>query len=223
MKRSSQRWRWVSATLLSGIVVLGQFALFLLIGLMLFAYYQVYTLPHLTSNDQVFPSFIVQRLPHGVAGLVIAAIFAAAMSNLSGSLNSLASTTIVDFYAPVSGRPLNDPRMLRLSRWLTAGWTLVLIAIALVARGWGSVFTAGLTIASIVYGPLLGTFLLALLTRRANEIGALIGLAVSLATMIGVHLATSLAWTWYVLAGAAMAFAVGWAASVQSPDAARQS
>jgi SSS family transporter len=197
------------ALLLSGVVVLGQFVLFLGIGLMLYAYYRVYPLPALASNDEVFPAFIVRSLPHGVAGLVIAAIFAAAMSNLSGSLNSLASTSVVDFYAPLTGRSLNDPAILPLSRWLTAGWGIVLIALALVARGWGSVFTAGLTIASIVYGPLVGTFLLAVLVPHATEAGALAGVAVSLSSMIAIRLGTSLAWTWYVVTGAALAMAAG--------------
>ena len=201
------------AIVLSGIVVFAQFALFLLIGLMLFAYYRFNPLPPLASNDEIFPAFIVRSLPHGVAGLVIAAIFAAAMSNLSGSLNSLASTSIVDFYAPLTGRGLDDPRLLRLSRWLTAGWGVALIAIAFVARGWGSVFTTGLTIASLVYGPMLGTFLLALLTRRGTERGALAGISVSLAAMLLVRLFTPLAWTWYVLVGTAIAFAVGYVVS----------
>jgi SSS family solute:Na+ symporter len=201
------------AILLSGVVVLGQFVLFLLIGLMLFAFYQVHPLPPLASNDEVFPAFIVRSLPHGIAGLVIAAIFAAAMSNLSGSLNSLASTSVVDFYVPFTGRSLDDPWILRLSRWLTAAWGLLLIGIALLARGWGSVFTAGLTIASIVYGPLLGAFLLALLVPRATETGALAGVAVSLGVMVAVRLGTSLAWTWYVVTGAAIAVAVGWMTS----------
>ena len=207
------------ALLLSGVVVLGQFVLFLGIGLMLYAYYQVYPLPTLASNDEVFPAFIVRSLPHGIAGLVIAAIFAAAMSNLSGSLNSLASTSVVDFYAPLSGRALDDPRILPLSRWLTAVWGLVLIAIALVARGWGSVFTAGLTIASIVYGPLVGTFLLAMLVPRATETGALAGLAASLASMIAIRLGTGLAWTWSVVTGAAIALAVGVGVSRLAPYA----
>jgi solute:Na+ symporter, SSS family len=201
------------AIVLSGFVVLAQFALFLGIGLMLFAYYRFNPLPALASNDEIFPAFIVRSLPHGVAGLVIAAIFAAAMSNLSGSLNSLASTSIVDFYAPLSGRSLDDPGLLRLSRWLTAGWGIALIAIAFVARGWGSVFTTGLTIASLVYGPMLGTFLLGLLTRRGTENGALAGISVSLVAMLLVRLFTPLAWTWYVLVGTAIAFAVGYVVS----------
>jgi len=140
---------------------------------------------------------------------VIAAIFAAAMSNLSGSLNSLASTTVLDFYQPLAGRQMDDARLLVLSRWLTAAWGIVLIAIAILARGWGSVFTVGLTIASIVYGPMLGAFLLGVLTRTANQAGVMAGIGVSLTAMIAVRIFTPLAWTWYVLVGTAICAIVG--------------
>src|SRR5579859_4830174 len=140
------------ALIVSGFVVFAQFALFLTIGVMLHAYYASHPLPPMASNDEIFPAFIVRSLPHGIAGLVIAAIFAAAMSNLSGSLNALASTTVIDFYQPLAGGRIGDARLLTISRWLTAAWGVVLIAIAILARGWGSVFTVGLTIASIVYG-----------------------------------------------------------------------
>jgi solute:Na+ symporter, SSS family len=201
------------ALVLSGFVVFAQFVLFLGIGMMLHAYYAGHPVPPMASNDEIFPAFIVRSLPHGVAGLVIAAIFAAAMSNLSGSLNSLASTTVLDFYQPLTGRRLDDVRLLGLSRWLTAAWGLVLIAIAVLARDWGSVFTAGLTIASIVYGPMLGAFLLGVLTTRATERGVIAGIGVSLLLMIGVRLFTPLAWTWYVLTGALLCMSVGWVAS----------
>lgn len=197
------------ALIVSGFVVFAQFVLFLGIGVMLHAYYASHPLPPMASTDEIFPAFIVRGLPHGIAGLVIAAIFAAAMSNLSGSLNSLASTTVLDFYQPLSGRRLDDTRLLTLSRWLTAAWGLVLIAIAILARDWGSVFTVGLTIASIVYGPMLGVFLLGVLTTRTTERGAIGGIAVSLAMMIGVRVFTPLAWTWYVLLGTAICVTVG--------------
>jgi SSS family transporter len=197
------------ALILSGFVVFAQFALFLTIGVMLHAYYRTHALPALSSDDEIFPAFIVRSLPHGVAGLVIAAIFAAAMSNLSGSLNSLASTTVLDFYRPLAGPQTDDRRLLQLSRWLTAAWGVILIAIAVLARGWGSVFTVGLTIASIVYGPMLGAFLLGVLTRSATENGAIAGIGASLVAMVGVRIFTPLAWTWYVVAGAAMCVTVG--------------
>jgi SSS family transporter len=205
------------ALILSGVVVLFQFVLFLTIGLLLFAYYRFQPVPTLASNDEIFPAFIVRSLPHGVSGLVIAAIFAAAMSNLSGSLNSLASSTVMDFYAPLAGKGADDRHLLRLARLLTGVWGVVLVAIALVARGWGSVFTTGLTIASVVYGPMLGVFLLGLLTRRANQFGAIVGATAALVAMVAVRLGTPLAWTWYVLVGTCIAFAVGYVASMLSP------
>src|SRR3954470_1300966 len=189
------------AIITSGFIVLAQFVLFLGIGIMLFAYYQHAPLPAITTNDEIFPAFIVTTLPHGISGLVIAAIFAAAMSNLSGSLNSLASTTVLDFYHPLSGGTATDAELLRLSKWCTAGWGVVLILIAVVARGWGSVFTAGLTAASIVYGPMLGAFCLGVLTKRANTAGVIAGMVVSAITMFVVWWTTKLAWTWYVAAG----------------------
>jgi len=201
------------ALILSGFVVFAQFALFLTIGIMLHAYYATHPLPPMATTDEIFPAFIVRSLPHGVAGLVIAAIFAAAMSNLSGSLNSLASTTVLDFYQPLARRGTDDARLLKLSRWLTAGWGVVLIVIAVLARGWGSVFTVGLTIASIVYGPMLGAFLLGVLTTTATERGAMAGIAVSLAAMIAVRVFTPLAWTWYVICGTSICVASGLLAS----------
>jgi solute:Na+ symporter, SSS family len=203
-QRDSQK-----ALIVSGFLVLAQFALFLTLGMMLHAYYAQHPLPPLASNDEIFPAFIVRSLPHGVAGLVIAAIFAAAMSNLSGSLNSLASTTVLDFYRPLWGAAASEASLLRLSRWLTAAWGVVLIAIAIAARDWGSVFTVGLTIASIVYGPMLGAFLLGVLTRTATEAGVMAGIAVSLVVMIAVRVYTPLAWTWYVLAGTMICMATG--------------
>jgi solute:Na+ symporter, SSS family len=206
--RESQR-----ALILSGFVVFAQFVLFLVIGMMLHAYYATHPVPAMASTDEIFPAFIVRSLPHGIAGLVIAAIFAAAMSNLSGSLNSLASSTVLDFYQPMTKRAVDDIRLLTLSRWLTAAWGIVLIAVAVLARGWGSVFTVGLTIASIVYGPMLGAFLLGVLTTGTSETGVMAGIGVSLAAMVAIRVFTPLAWTWYVLVGTAICAAVGMAAS----------
>jgi solute:Na+ symporter, SSS family len=205
------------AIVVSGVIVFVQFLLFLSIGLMLHAYYATHPAPPMSSTDEVFPAFIVRSLPHGIAGLVIAAVFAAAMSNLSGSLNSLASSTMLDFYQPIWAPRAADADLLRLSRWLTAAWGVLLIGIAILARGWGSVFTAGLTIASIVYGPMLGAFLLGVLTTWATERAVMIGIAVSLAVMILVRLFTPLAWTWYVLAGTIVCVASARVSAVAAP------
>ena len=211
------------AIIFSGFVVLFQFALFLLIGTMLYAYYQNVSLTDsaLAANnclaskrcDEIFPRFIVEQLPHGISGLVIAAIFAAAMSNLSGSLNSLASTTVLDFYKPLINPDASEESLLKLSRWLTAAWGIILIFIAFFARGWGSVFTVGLTIASIVYGTMLGAFLLGVLTKKANQIGVICGMLASLCAMLMVKFYTSLAWTWYVLLGTVICWSVGYVVS----------
>jgi len=211
-KRESQK-----ALILSGFVILFQFTLFLTIGVMLYVYYKSSPLTtKLASNDEIFPTFIVQRLPHGISGLVIAAIFAAAMSNLSGSLNSLSSSTVLDFYKPLLRPQASDHDLLKLSRWLTAAWGIVLIAIAVLASSWGSVFTTGLTIASLVYGPMLGAFLLGVLTRRANQVGVMTGMALSLAFMlfIKIQFSAAVAWTWYVLIGTVVCFSVGYAVSL---------
>ena len=203
------------AIIFSGIVVLFQFALFLTIGVMLYVYYKHFPLTEpLATNDQVFPVFIVQRLPHGVAGLVIAAIFAAAMSNLSGSLNSLASSTVLDFYKPLLRPGAEDSYLLKVSRSLTASWGIVLIVIAVLARGWGSVFTTGLTIASLVYGPMLGAFLLGVLTTRANQIGVMSGMLTSLLVMVVIWFTTKIAWTWYVLLGTFVCVTTGYLLSL---------
>ena len=211
-KRDSQK-----ALVFSGFFVFFQFALFLVIGVMLFAYYKADTLATRPSNnDEIFPTFIVHQLPHGIAGLVIAAIFAAAMSNLSGSLNSLSSSTIIDFYKPLINPRSSDEQLLRLSRWITAAWGIVLIGIAVLARRWGSVFVTGLTIASLVYGPMLGAFLLGVLTRRANQVGVMVGMATSLAFMLATKLFTSIAFTWYVLMGTVVCSTVGYVVSLFS-------
>ena len=241
------------ALILSGFVVMFQFMLFLFIGVMLYAYY-VYFPPtdsalsarECIANvkcDQIFPRFIVEHLPHGISGLVIAAIFAAAMSNLSGSLNSLASTTVLDFYKPLINPNASDESLLKLSRWLTAAWGVILIVIAIWAQKWGSVFTVGLTIASVVYGTMLGAFLLGVLTKRANSIGVVAGMIASLLTMLVVKFKTDiialmhnlqgetydrtgafeLGWTWYVLTGTVVCFSVGYiVSSVVGPSTPKQ-
>src|ERR1043165_3849775 len=210
-KRDSQK-----ALILSGFVVFFQFALFLLIGVMLYAYYQANPLTTpLESNDQVFPFFIVHQLPHGIAGLVIAAIFAAAMSNLSGSLNSLASSTLIDFYKPLINPKADDQSLLKLSKWFTVVWGLVLIVIAIVSKSFTkSVLNTALSIASLPYGAMLGAFLLGVLTKRANQRGVMTGMALSLAFMLMIWLKTTLAWTWYVLVGATVCFVVGYGVSL---------
>lgn len=202
-------------------VIAFQFTLFLVIGVCLFVYYQANHLTVPGKTDRIYPEFIWNHLPPGISGLVIAAILAAAMSNLSAALNSLASTTIMDFYKPMSKANHSDAYFLRMARITTLVWGGVLVAIAIVAQNVGSVLEAGLGIASILYGSLLGVFLLGLLTKRTGENGAMAGMVAGTALMLYIRFFTPIAWTWYVLIGTSVTFGVGFAASWMLP-AARQ-
>jgi solute:Na+ symporter, SSS family len=210
-----------TALLFSGLVILAQFTLFLLVGAGLWVFYRM--LPpagQFATNDHVFPTFIVEHMPRGIAGLLIAAILAAAMSNLSAALNSLSSTTMIDFY--LRRRPeTSDGKRLALSRVATVGWGAVLFGLALASRYGGNVLEKGLSIASLAYGGLLGVFLLGLVTRRATQTGAIVGMLCGLALNIYIWWAwkTHIAWTWYVTFGSITTFVVGYLASF--PEAKR--
>jgi Na+/proline symporter len=141
----------------------------------------------------------------GVAGLLIAAILAAAMANLSAALNSLSSTIVVDFFHGGS---------VRLARSATVVWGMVLLAIAIVLRHSKSVLEAGLTIGSIPAGALLGVFLLGILTKKPREMAAIVGVAAGLITILLVRFETPIAWTWYVLIGTVATFLAALAASL---------
>jgi Na+/proline symporter len=200
----------------SWFVIFFQFTLFLFIGVLLFVHYSDAHLNVPKVRDSLYPAFIWNNLPPGVAGLIIAAILAAGMSNLSAALNALASTSIMDFYRPLSGER-DEHRLLQLARWATVAWGAILFSVGLVARNWGSVLEAGLTIASILYGSLLGVFLLGLLTRRVQENSAMIAMAAGLLLMIYIKAATHIAFTWYVLIGTSATFAAGYLISFWRP------
>ncbi len=200
------------ALISSGVAILFQFALFLMVGVMLWAFYRV---PSATfgKSDRIYPTFIVNQMPHGISGLLIAAVLAAAMSNLSAALNSLSSSSIMDFY--VRFRPQADERaQMRLSRWATFAWAMVLFALAMLAlQKVGRVVEVGLQIASVAYGALLGVFLLGVLTRKANQRGAMVGMLVGFTVELYLWRA-HVAWTWWVVIGTVVTFAVGYASSL---------
>jgi SSS family transporter len=206
----------VAALLSSGVAILFQFALFLIVGIMLWAYYRV---PSATFGkpDRIYPTFIVSRMPHGISGLLIAAILAAAMSNLSAALNALSSSSIMDFY--VRFRPHADERTkMRLSRLSTFVWALLLFAIAVLSLNKaGRVVEVGLQIASVAYGALLGVFLLGVLTRKANQRGAMVGMLFGFSIELYLWRA-HVPWTWWVVIGTAVTFGVGYAASLLIPN-----
>jgi SSS family transporter len=209
------------ALLASGGVIFLQFTLFLLIGAGLYVFYGLHPAAF-ASADRIFPTFIVREMPVGVAGLLVAAILAAAMSNLSAALNSLSSTTVVDFY--LHWKPEADDRERGvISRASTVVWALVLFAVAVYsvfAGGKGHVIEVGLSIASVAYGALLGVFLLGTLTRYATQAGAIVGMVCGFALnlllwldplpiVVGPITVPHVAFTWYVLIGSIVTFAVG--------------
>ena len=219
------------ALLSSGVVIFIQFALFLLIGAGLFVFYGMHPAElaalHGANTNRIFPAFIVHEMPTGIAGLLVAAILAAAMSNLSAALNSLSSTTVVDFY--MGWRPrANDRERMVVSRASTVLWALVLFAVAVYAvhaGGKGNVVEIGLSIASVSYGCLLGVFLLGTLTHYATQRGAIVGMVTGFVLNIALWLQPAavrvagvtipqVAWTWYVIIGALVTFAVGSLASL---------
>ena len=226
-----------TALLASGGVIFFQFTLFLLIGAGLFVYYRTMGVTPQLGADRLFPAFIVQQMPTGVAGLMIAAVLAAAMSNLSAALNSLASTSVVDFYLP-RYPDLSDRLRTRLSRLMTVAWAAVLFALAMFSRGGGHVVEIGLSIASVLWGAMLGVFLLGTLSRRADERGTIFGMVAGVAVNLLLWLQPralaipfdgrllilpKIAWTWWVLIGSMVTCVVGYTASVLFPEGASKS
>jgi SSS family solute:Na+ symporter len=196
-----------NALLTSGVIVLVQFAVFLLIGVLLFVFAQhaPLLLPG-ERTDRILPLFLVREMPPGLAGLLLASILAVAMSNASGSLNSMAASSILDF-SKLRGRSENPETFLSMSRRATLLWGLVLMGFGLVK--WGPLLESGLTVASLPFGSLLGLFLLGTLDRGANARGALAGMFTGLAAILVVYRYTHVAFTWYVMIGAVVTFVVG--------------
>lgn len=204
----------------SGIVVILQFALFLIIGLGLWTFYSA---REFAAPDVIFPQFIIEVMPPGLTGLVIAAILAAAMSTVSGSLNSLSAATTHDIYVPLTKRTLDEQQMLSLGKRFTLVWAVILIGGALLYRQQGTpVVVIALSIASFTYGGLLGGFFLALLWKRARQRDAIIGMTIGILAMTFVVFARRLtpvipaleplgriAYPWFVLIGTTITVLTG--------------
>jgi solute:Na+ symporter, SSS family len=208
----------------SGFAIIAQMALFLVIGVGLWAHFGGRAFP---TPDDVFPTFIIQAMPPGLLGLVVAAIVAATMSTHSAAINALAASATHDIYLPITGRSVADPRTLRVGKLFALFWGIVLTAGALLFRQQGTpAVVIALSIASFTYGGLLGGFFLALFVPRANQRDAIVGMSVGIAAMSVVvfakQLATAypslaaplgplsaIAWPWYVLIGTAITLLTG--------------
>ncbi len=196
----------------SGVAVMLQFAIFLLVGLGLWTFYGG---REFGRADEIFASFVVNMLPSGVTGLLVAGVFAAAMSSLSSSINSLASATAYDFWAPLVGAADDEARLLRAGKLFTLVWAALLIGGAVVFTPLSEGTTAvevALAIASMVYGSLLGAFVLAVGSARADRISVVLGMiaGVALVTSMWLFARTTVAWPWFVPVGSFVTVAVGW-------------
>ena len=205
----------------SGIVVILQFTLFLLVGIGLWTLYAGKQFP---TPDPIFPTFIIEQMPHGLVGLLLAAILAATMSTHSGAINALAAASTHDIYLPVTGRSPDDPRTLKVGKLFALAWGVILTGGALLfpKNQQTPVVVIALSIASFTYGGLLGGFFLGIFWKRARQRDAIIGMSVGIFTMAFVVFAKQLsgvlpflaplgkiAWPWYVLIGTTITITVG--------------
>lgn len=210
--RASQK-----AIVCSGIVVLFQFMLFLAIGLLLFTYYrgQDYHRLGLLRADGILPKFVVEVMPTGISGLIVAALFAAAMSTLAGSVSSLSSSTVLDIYVPVFGKDKSPAQLLTVSRLATVLWSALLTGTAIAFINLqGTVVETALSVASYTYGGLLGTFLLGLFCKKTRQIDAIIGFIAALTAMAALIHFIKIAWPLYTLVGSTTAVATGILSSI---------
>jgi len=208
----------------SGVAVLLQFTLFLMIGIGLYSFYQA---RQFAVPDSIFPTFVVDSMPAGLRGLLVAAVLAATMSAHSGAMNSLAASTTHDIYLPITGRAADDPRTLRMAKLFTLFWGVVLLVAALLYRQQGTpVVVIALSIASFTYGALLGGFFLGMLWKRAVQRDAIAGMGVGIVAMSFVVFAkpmlsifpgiagllttlSHISFPWYVLIGTSFTVGIG--------------
>lgn len=201
---------------LSGFIVFAQFVLFLLIGVMLHTYYQQTPLPQaLTRADQILPIFVVSELRNGLAGFIVAAIVAAA---LSPSLNAMAATTVSDFYLPYLNPAADQATQMRVAKLATVAWGIVQLAVAIGAQFMQqSVLDAGLAVLSLAAGAVLGAFLLGTLAPTIRERDVFAGMIAGLLVITAVWWATPIAFTWYLIIGAGTTCAVAFVAQAMTP------
>jgi SSS family transporter len=215
-------WDSQRALMLDAVFIVMQFAFFLLLGLCLFAFYGGVPFKELglNSSDEIFPKFIVEQLPTGIAGLLIASVLASAMGTLSSSISSLASSTFLDLFKLSSkGKSIDQSQEMKWSKMFTLLWGFVLIGGAMLFQDTKNpVVEIGLKIASVTYGGLLGTFFLGLLFHRTNQVGAYAGFIAGLLTMVAILFWTKIDFTWHTLIGCLVTIIVGNLASVLRPS-----
>jgi len=193
------------ALITTGVIVIFQFALFLFIGVLLFAYYGLLDI----KSDEIFSKFIIEVLPSGIKGIIIAGLFAAALSTLAGSITSLSSSTMLDLYLPFK-KSIDEKKNLLISKSLTIFWTVMLIFSAFIfIESSKTVVELALSIASFTYGGLLGTFLLGLSNKKIKQNHAIAGFISAIVFISFIILFKVVAWTWFILIGVCITLLMG--------------
>lgn len=206
------KWDSQKALMLDASFIVLQFAFFLILGLCLYAFYGGVSLEQLglKSSDEIFPKFIIENLPTGISGIVIAGVLASAMGTLSSSISSLASSTYLDLFKASAKEKMDEKKQIFWSRIFTLVWGVVLIGGAMLFTSTKNpVVELGLKIASFTYGGLLGTFFLGLLFKKVNQLEAFIGFIAGILIMILVIFFTRIDFTWHTLIGCLTTIAVG--------------
>ena len=215
--RTARRGLWLKLTFTLPVTIV-----FYGTGVILYAYYQTKGDPlaagHIEKADQILPYFVVTELPRGLPGLFIAAIYAASMSTISAGINSLTSASLVDFYQRLSLKPdLSEKNQLRIARILTVIYGLLVIALAFLVQRLGTLIEATNKVIGLVGGPLVGLFLLGMLTRRTTSRGALIGWASGVVIALLTVFRTDVSFLWHSMVGAVSTMVLGYIASLFGP------
>jgi len=209
------------AIVASGVIIMIQFVLFMAVGMLLYKFFMGIAITDPSAPfqkpDEIFPYFIIHHIPVGIKGLIVAGLFAAAMSTLAGSMSSLSSSAMFDLYRPLSGKKISDEKELKISRLFTivAGVVLIFVAFLFITMS-HSVVEIALGIASITYGGLLGVFLLGLFVKSVTQKGAIVGFTAGIIVMLSVSLPLIIMgqppyvhWTWFVFIGSLVTISVG--------------
>jgi SSS family solute:Na+ symporter len=204
------------ALVLSAALIFPLFLIFLLVGVMLWAYYQHFKFgiplpearPGIKANDFIYPIFMVSAVPHILKGFLIVAILSAAMSSVSSALTALASVSTMDVMKNLLSRARDDAFFLRFSKLSTVFWAGALILVAFLTRKNDSVLNAAFALRGLTSGALLGSLALTLFWRKANSVPVVIGMFAALAVMTTIFLKTKVFWPWYTLIGTIVALSI---------------
>ena len=222
------------ALVLSAVVIFPMFLMFLMVGVLLWVFYQSHPMgvpipevkagTGIKANDYIYPIFMITEVPHVLKGFLIVAILAAAMSSVSSTLNALSSVSTMDFVKAMTRGERSEDFYLRFSKWSTVFWAGALIVVAYLSRGVPYVLNAAFTLRGLTSGALLGALMLVLIWKQGRAIPVMIGMAGSFIGMIFINqfewtvsqapvLQTAkIAWPWYTLIGTIMCIGIAWIA-----------